>query len=143
MSESKAHSWNAYFVVFNALLLLTVITVGLSYFDIGELLSAGSLWGAEAVYGLRETLHAPWLPLPPVVEIGHSANIVLGILVAMIKASLVVWYFMHMDHEEANNRFIFGFSICLLLLAFCAFSFDFVWLGTYTHNLAAGALGAS
>ena len=64
MSESKAHSWNAYFVVFNALLLLTVLTVGLSYFDIGELLSAGSLFGAETVYGLRDTLHAPWLPLP-------------------------------------------------------------------------------
>lgn len=135
MSETKAHSWNAYFVVFNALLLLTVVTVGLSYFDIGEMLSAGSLWGAEMTYGVK------WLPTLPVVEIGHGANIVLGLIVACIKASLVVWYFMHMDHEEAGNRFTLGFSIALLLLAFGVLSFDFVWLGTYAHDLAGAAMG--
>jgi caa(3)-type oxidase subunit IV len=130
MSESKAHSWNAYFVVFNALLLLTVVTVGLSYFDIGEILSVGSVWGSEMSKGLL-----------PAVEIGHGANIVLGLFVAIIKASLVVWYFMHMDHETSTNRFVLAFSIALLLLAFTALSFDFVWLGTYTHELAGAALG--
>jgi caa(3)-type oxidase subunit IV len=137
MSQTKDHSWHAYFVVFNALLLLTVITVALSYYDVGEILSQGSLWGAQMTYDIK------WLPTLPVVEIGHAANIVLGLIVAMIKASLVVWYFMHMDHEEGNNRFILGFSISLLLLAFTAFSFDFVWLGTYAHSFAAAALGGS
>ena len=129
MSE-KQHSWNAYYVVFNALLLLTVITVGLSYFDVGEILSQGSQWGHDISKGLL-----------PVVEIGHSANIVLGLAVAIIKASLVVWYFMHQDHEEGTNRFIFGFSIALLLLAFFALSMDFVWLGTYAHDVAGAAVG--
>jgi len=125
----EQHSWRSYYVVFNALLLLTVITVGLSYFDVGEALSAGSQWGHQL------------LPLLPVVEIGHSANIVLGLTVAIIKASLVVWYFMHQDHEEGGNRFILVFSIALLLLAFFALSLDFVWLGTYAHDMAGAAIG--
>jgi caa(3)-type oxidase subunit IV len=135
MSETKQHSWNAYFVVFNALLLLTVITVGLSYIDLGEILSEGSLWGAQMTYGVK------WLPTLPVVEIGHGANVVLGLIVASIKASLVVWYFMHMDHETLNNRFVLAFSIALMLLAFGALAFDFVWLGTYAGAFASAALG--
>jgi caa(3)-type oxidase subunit IV len=129
MSETT-HSWNKYYLVFNALLLLTVVTVGLSYFDVGEMLSAGSEFGNKMSKGLL-----------PVVEIGHSANIVLGLAVAILKASLVVWYFMHQDHEEAGNRFVLAFSIALLLLAFLALSLDFVWLGTYTHELANAAVG--
>lgn len=135
MSEDKKHSWNAYFVVFNALLLLTVVTVALSYVDLGELLSAGSLWGAQMTYDVA------WLPTLPVVELGHGVNIVLGLIVAGLKAGLVVWYFMHMDHEEATNRFVLAFSIGLLLLAFAALAFDFVWLGTYASSFASAALG--
>jgi caa(3)-type oxidase subunit IV len=130
VSESKEHSWGAYYVVFNALMLLTVITVGLSYVDVGEILTSGSEFGHQISKGLL-----------PVVEIGHGANIVLGLIVAVIKASLVVWIFMHQNHEEAANRFIFGFSISLLLWAFLAFSVDFVFLGTYAHEFAGAALG--
>lgn len=137
MSKTEQHSWNAYFVVFNALLALTILTVILSYIDIGELLSEGSLWGAQLTYGIK------WLPTLPVVEVGHSANIFMGILVAIIKGSLVVWFFMHMDHGESINRVVFIFSLCLMLLVFCAYSWDFVWLGTYAHNLAAAAVGGA
>jgi len=130
VSESKAHSWNAYYVVFNALILLTVVTVGISYIDIGELLTAGSELGYTLSHGVL-----------PFVEIGHGANIVVGLIVALIKASLVLWYFMHQDHEEGVNRFVLGFSISLLLLAFVAFCTDFVFLGTYAHELAGAAMG--
>ena len=131
MSASKEHGWNAYYLVFNALIFLTVVTVGLSYIDVGEVLTAGSEFG----HGL--------VPFLPVVEIGHGANIVLGMIVAIIKASLVLWFFMHQDEEEGINRFVFGFSISLMLLAFVVFSTDFVFLGTYAHDIAGMAMGTN
>ncbi len=94
--SDKEHSWNSYYLVFNALILLTVISVGLSFFDVGELLINGSEFG-HSIFSFL-----------PVVDIGHGANIVLGLIVAMIKASLVLWFFMHQDHEEGINRFIVG-----------------------------------
>jgi caa(3)-type oxidase subunit IV len=140
VSESKEHSWNSYYLVFNALILLTVITVGLSYIDVGELLSAGSEFGHNAAAGIPGIGHF-LAKVMPVVEIGHGANIVLGMIVAILKASLVLWFFMHQDHEEGINRFIVAFSIGLLLLAFVVFNTDFVFLGTYAHELAGAALG--
>ena len=138
--SSKEHSWNSYYIVFNALILLTVVTVGVSYIDLGELLSAGSEMGhnaAAAIPGIGPLL----AKVMPVVEIGHGANIVLGMIVAILKASLVLWFFMHQDHEEGINRFTVAFSVALLLLAFLAFNTDFVFLGTYAHDLAGAALG--
>jgi caa(3)-type oxidase subunit IV len=131
MSENQEHGWNTYYLVFNVLILMTVITVGLSYVDVGELLSEGSEFG----HGL--------IPFLPVVEIGHGANIVLGLLVALIKASLVLWFFMHQNHEEGVNRFIVGFSVSLFLLAVVVFSTDFVFLGTYAHDIAGMAMGSN
>ena len=134
MSE-KSHSWNAYYIVFNALLLGTVITVGLSYVDIGGLLTDGSEMGYMATKGFL-----------PFVEVGHSANIIVGLIVAVIKAALVIWFFMHMDHEESINRLILGFSLVLLVFAFLMFSWDFVFSGMYhptqaLADLAGSALG--
>jgi caa(3)-type oxidase subunit IV len=129
--SDKEHSWNLYYLVFNALILLTVLTVGLSYVDVGEVLSNGSEFGHSMFSFL------------PVVEIGHGANIVLGLIVAMIKASLVLWFFMHQDHEEGINRFIVGFSVSLMLLAFLVYSTDFVFLGTYAHDIAGMAVGTN
>jgi caa(3)-type oxidase subunit IV len=108
-----AHSLKPYAYVFTALLALTALTVSLSYVDVGAVMGrlVGGTWG-------------------------HGANIVAGLIVALVKASLVVWIFMHQDHEEGVNRFILGFSIGLMTLAFLAFSSDFVWLGTYTHKVA-------
>ena len=107
------HSLKPYAYVFTALLALTAVTVSLSYVDVGAVLSRsiGGTWG-------------------------HGANITVGLIVAIVKTSLVVWIFMHQDHEEGVNRFILGFSVALMALAFLAFSSDFVWLGTYTHRVA-------
>ena len=113
--ESRAPDWKPYAVVFGALIVLTALTVSLSYVDVGKAIG--------------------------VPQFGRAANIVAGLLVALVKASLVVWIFMHMNHETGANRFIFVFSLCLLLVAFTALSMDFVWLGTYAQGAARAALG--
>jgi caa(3)-type oxidase subunit IV len=118
--NEQAHrqaDWKPYAAVFAALIVLTAVTVSLSYVDVGKAIG--------------------------VPQFGRAANIVAGILVAVVKASLVVWIFMHQNHETAANRFIFVFSICLLLIAFTALSMDFVWLGTYAQGAARAALGGS
>jgi caa(3)-type oxidase subunit IV len=132
VSEAKhEHGWGSYYVVFNALIFLTVVTVGLSYVDVGELIS-----------GVFEMIHDK-LSFVPALEIGHGANIVLGMIVAIIKASLVLWFFMHQRDEEGLNRFALLFCVGLFFLALFAFSSDFVWLKTYaTKEIAAMAVGA-
>lgn len=110
-------SWKPYAAVFAALIALTILTVCLSYVDVGKAIG--------------------------VPQFGRAANIVAGLLVAAVKTSLVVWIFMHMNHETAANRFILIFAICLLLIAFTALSMDFVWLGTYAQGAARAALGGS
>ena len=129
MSEAshQEHGWGSYYVVFNALIFLTVVTVGVSYLDLGGLLSSGI------------ALAHSKMAFIPEVEIGHSANIVLGLIVAVIKASLVIWYFMHQKYEETLNRFALSFCIGLFFLAITAFSFDFLWLGTYVVEGISGA----
>jgi cytochrome c oxidase subunit IV len=107
--------WMPYVLVFGALIFLTIVTVSLSYVDLGKALG--------------------------VPQFGRTANIVAGLMVALVKAGLVVWIFMHMNHETRVNRSILIFSICLLLIAFTALSMDFVWLGTYAQNAARAALG--
>ncbi len=131
------HSWNVYYVVFNALIALTVVTVAISYFDLGEMITAGN--------DLLRSIKVGPLALEkfvPEFEVGHGANILLGLFVAVIKASLVIWYFMHQKYEEGLNRLAFSFCIGLFFLALVAFSFDFVWLGTYVvEGLAGAAVG--
>ena len=117
-SDGAKHSLKPYYLVFLALLALTATTVALSYVDVGQVL--GSLVGGHY---------------------GHGPNIVAGLLVALVKGSLVVWIFMHMDHEEGINRLVLGFALALMTLAFLALSTDFLWLGTYVRA-AAGALVA-
>ena len=138
-SEAKhEHGWGSYYVVFNALILLTVVTVALSYFDIGELMT-------QALSGLRELKFGAFkLSFLPEIEIGHGANIALGLIVAVAKASLVIWYFMHQKDEEPLNRFALGFCILLFFWALTVFSFDFVWLKTYDFaGLAQAAVGGN
>ena len=134
-STATVHPWRAYYSVFNALIFLTVVTVGLSYYDLGGLLTDG----ADLARGFLAPMKAGFLV--PEIDLGHGVNIVVGLIVAIVKASLVIWYFMHQNHEEGLNRFVLGFSIALLLLAFTAFSFDFVFLGTYAGEIAGAALG--
>jgi caa(3)-type oxidase subunit IV len=119
------HGWGSYYVVFNALILLTVLTVALSYFDLGEIITGG-------VELLRSIKVGPLsLAFLPDLEFGHGVNILVGLIVALIKASLVLWYFMHQKDEEPLNRFALGFCILLFLWAVFVFSMDFVWLKTY------------
>lgn len=131
MSQQHAHGhdWKEYYLIFNALIFLTVVTVGLSYFDLGLIMSDG--------LALART-KAPFLPD---IEFGHGPNIVIGMIVAIIKASLVLWFFMHQKDEEGVNRFTVAFSIGLLVLAFVIFCTDFVFLGTYAGEIAGAALG--
>ncbi|MES2201373.1 MAG: cytochrome C oxidase subunit IV family protein [candidate division FCPU426 bacterium] len=137
MSENKhEHGWGQYYLVFNALIFLTVITVSLSYFDLGGLLTSG----VELVRSIK--LGPVSLGFLPDIEIGHGANILVGMIVAVIKASLVLWFFMHQREEEGVNRLAFGFCVALFFLALTVFSFDFVWLKTYAfEELAQAAVG--
>ena len=126
-SEAKhEHGWGSYFIIFNALIVLTLITVGLSYVDVGELVSDGF-----------SMLHDSFA-FVPALEIGHSANIVLGLIVALIKASLVLWFFMHQSTEENLNRFALLFCVGLFFWAVFVLSMDFVWLKTYAFKELAG-----
>jgi len=141
-TATASHPWRAYYTVFNALILLTVVTVGLSYFDLGEMVNQF----ADASRGMLEPIKVGKFSLGmlvPELELGHGVNIVVGLIVAVIKASLVIWYFMHQNHEDGINRFVLVFSIALLCLAFFAFCTDFVFLGTYAGAMASAAMGAS
>jgi caa(3)-type oxidase subunit IV len=115
-AQGPAH-WQPYALVFGALLVLTAVTVGLSYVDVSKAIG-----------------------MP---QLGRAANIVAGLLVAGLKASLVVWIFMHMNHETNTNRFILVFALVLLGVAFTVLSMDFVWLGTYAQGAVRAALGGS
>ncbi|HTB23351.1 MAG TPA: cytochrome C oxidase subunit IV family protein [bacterium] len=104
-----------YAEIFGLLVALTVLTVTLSYVNVG------------AAIGLP--------------QFGRTANIVAGLLVAACKCSLVLWVFMHMNHENGTNRFVLFFAVCLMGVFFIGTSLDFEWLGTYTHGFARAALG--
>ena len=45
-----------------------------------------------------------------------SANIMIALIIATIKASLVVWYFMHMREAAGTNRIVFVTSFVFLLV---------------------------
>ena len=71
-----------YFGVYGALLVLTVITVGVSYADLGP------------------------------------ASIYVAMFVAIIKAALVVGYFMHLKYDSRFNALVFIVSLLFLMLFF-------------------------
>ncbi|MGH7441760.1 MAG: cytochrome C oxidase subunit IV family protein [bacterium] len=112
---SRGHDKNVvlYAEIFGILISLTILTVTLSYMDIGWIFD--------------------WK--------GRAANIFAGILVAVVKSSLVLWFFMHMNHESRLNRSIFAFALCLFLLAVFVYSCDFVWLKTYVVEGARAVVG--
>ena len=45
-----------------------------------------------------------------------AANITIALVIATIKASLVVWYFMHMRDAAGTNRIVFVTSFVFLLV---------------------------
>ena len=71
---------NLYFVIFGALMVLTALTVGLAFVNLGQL------------------------------------NIVVALAVAIVKASLVVLFFMHLKYESHLTKVVLGAGVFWLLL---------------------------
>ena len=90
LHDHNPHAAKIYITVLLALLVLTLITVGASYIDLGP------------------------------------ANIVVALLIATTKASLVGLFFMHLLHDRPINAMILvaGFMFLGLLLAFCLLDID-------------------
>jgi cytochrome c oxidase subunit 4 len=100
MSTAHAHTHDehshdhgglkTYATILAALLVLTVITVGASYFDFG------------------------------------AANIVIAVMIATVKASLVALFFMHLKYDKPVNGMILVscFLFLGLLLVFCLLDID-------------------
>lgn len=86
--ESRGHisPTYSYFVVGGLLLLLTVITVAASYKNWGEDFGGG-----------------------------FATNITIAMVIATIKATLVLLYFMHMKYED---KLVWGFGIAYPLVLF-------------------------
>lgn len=92
MTTSQSHAAEAghahviplpvYFAVYGALIVLTVVTVGVSYANLGP------------------------------------AAIVVAMAVAIVKASLVVAYFMHLRYDTGFNALVFLVSLLFLVLFF-------------------------
>ena len=45
-----------------------------------------------------------------------AINLPLALTIATIKASLVIWFFMHMNHAAATNRIVFVTSFVFMLV---------------------------
>jgi cytochrome c oxidase subunit IV len=71
---------NLYFAIFAALMVLTAMTVGLAYINLGPL------------------------------------NIVVALIVAIVKASLVVMFFMHLKYESHLTKVVLGAGIFWLVI---------------------------
>ena len=69
-----------YFVIFGALMVLTALTVGLAFVNLGQL------------------------------------NIVVALAVAVVKASLVVMFFMHLKYESQLTKVVLGAGVFWLVL---------------------------
>ena len=69
-----------YFVIFGALMVLTALTVGLAFVNLGQM------------------------------------NIVVALAVAIVKASLVVMFFMHLKYESPLTKVVLGAGIFWLIL---------------------------
>ena len=71
---------NLYFVIFGALMVLTAMTVGLAFVNLGQM------------------------------------NIVVALAVAIVKASLVVLFFMHLKYESHLTKVVLGAGVFWLML---------------------------
>lgn len=71
---------NLYFAIFGALMVLTALTVGIAYVNLGQL------------------------------------NIVVALAVAIIKASLVVMFFMHLKYESHLTKVVLGAGVFWLVI---------------------------
>jgi cytochrome c oxidase subunit 4 len=90
MSQESPGARRTYFIVYSALIVLTVVTVLVSYVNLGLL------------------------------------NVVVALLIASVKASLVALFFMHLKSED---RLVWGFA--LVPIAFLAL----IILGTLVDTM--------
>ena len=79
-----------YIKVFGALLVLTALTYGVSYMDLG------------------------------------NASLTVAMAVAVVKASLVCMYFMHLKYDDRFNVFVFMSSVLFVAIFFAITIFDLV-----------------
>lgn len=91
IAEVASHI-KGYMMVFCALLVLTGVTVALSYFDFGSM----------------------------------QANIIIGMIVASIKAGLVALIFMHLNHERRQIYTLLAFTTFFALGLFFLTYFHYV-----------------
>ena len=97
MSENKEHTHHiiplkTYFKVFGALMVLTVLTVLVAELDLSSFLGEG-----------------PW-------------NVILAMLIAIIKSTLVLLFFMHLYYDNKTNLLFFLGSV-LFLIVFITFTY--------------------
>lgn len=86
-----------YWGIFSALIVLTLLTVKVSYYDFGE------------------------------------ANIVIALLIATMKASLVAAFFMHLRHDKLFNTLAF-LSAFLFLSIFILLTYDDLGVRAFKHH---------
>ena len=86
------------------------------------------LWLYHAIFGglLCLTVITVWIAQ---FDFG-SANTIIAMFVATIKASLVAFFFMHLLHDERLNMMTFGFGLLFVALFFL---FPLVDIGTRTY----------
>jgi cytochrome c oxidase subunit IV len=85
-----------YFVIFGALMVLTALTVGLAFVNLGQM------------------------------------NVVVALAVAVVKATLVVLFFMHVKYSSRLTKLICGTAFFFLLVLFGLTLSDYLSRGWYT-----------
>ena len=111
MSENKEHTHhiiplNTYFKVFGALMVLTVLTVLAAKLDLTSFLGEG-----------------PW-------------NVILAMLIAVIKSSLVLLFFMHLYYDNRTNLLFFLGSVFFLIVFITFTYFDIAYREDKRNPLA-------
>jgi cytochrome c oxidase subunit 4 len=94
-----------YLLVFAALLVLTVITVEVAHFDLGH---------------------------PELLSVRIPLNVIVALLIAFTKATLVVLFFMHVKYSPRLTQIIVGCSIAWLVMLIAITVSDYLsrgWLG--------------
>ncbi len=106
MHEQHVVSPRIYFAVFAALLLLTLVTVQVAAIDLGE---------PELLFGKR-------VPL----------NVVVALVIACVKAVLVILFFMHVKYSPRLTQIVIGSAfvwLAILLAVTLADYWSRGWVG--------------
>ena len=96
--------------------------------DISKHIRGYLIIGATLILGTILTVLASY------VDLGHHWNIVLALVIATVKASLVALYFMHLISEKQMIYTVLSFTV------FCFLGLMFITLGAYANPPATTAL---